>query len=166
MKPKTFKSDKDAASIKGNLSVEEIVKADWERNYKAAGIPLDTARLLVKEHVDDNQPIYRMRNTIFLITPENGFDDVLFHTITADPIEVYKTMLMMFFLGLNADQGTETVYTYVDDKKMYRSVRPMYKEYIDIEPADDGDEQGKYLLTVDIAGFVANARQIQAAQRG
>jgi len=165
MKPKTFKSDKNAAAIKGNLSVEEIVKADWERSYKAAGISLDTARLLVKEHVDDNQPIYRMRNTIFLITPENGFEDVLFHTITADPIEVYKTMLMLFFLGLNADQGTETVYTYVDDKKMYRAVRPMYREYIDIEPADD-EEQGRYLLTIDIAGFVANARQMQAAQRG
>ena len=165
MKPKTFKSDKDAASIKGNLSVEEIVKADWERNYKPAGIPLDDARLSVKEHVDDNQPIYRMRNTIFLITPENGFEDVMFHTITADSLEVYKTTLMLFFLGLNADQGTETAYAYVDDKKMYRSVRPMYREYLDIEPADD-DEKGKYLLTLDIAGFVANARQIQAAQRG
>ena len=72
---------------------------------------------------------------------------------------------MLFFLGLNADQGTETAYAYVDDKKMYRSVRPMYREYLDIEPADD-DEKGKYLLTLDIAGFVANARQIQAAQRG
>lgn len=161
-------SDKRAGdpSIQGSLSIEDIVKRDWERNYaKKGAITLNGLRSIVKQHVDDGNPIARFRNTLFMITPEDdGFDVVKFHSITADSLEVYTTMLLMFMLGLNKARGTEEAYTYVPDKTLFRKVSPMFGGFADIEDAHDEDADATYKVTIDLEGFVQSL-QAKAAQQ-
>lgn len=154
MKLSRYASDKNNPAVKGNLTVEEIVRADWERNYKKKNVPLDAIRMAVKTHVDSGGAVFRLRNTLFLVTPVGDFIEVEFHTITADPIEVYLPLTMMFFLGLNKDQGTEVAFTYVDDKSAARMAKRIFSDkFVDMEDSDEPDE-GKYRLTIDLIGFV------------
>ena len=164
MRLSRYASDKNNPAIKGNLTVEEIVRTDWERNYKKKGLPLDAVRLAVKSHIDSGGAIFRLRNTLFLITTVDGFIEVEFHTITADPIEVYQPLALMFFLGLNKDQGTELAFTYIDDKSAARiAKRILSDKFVDVEDSDEPNK-GKYRLTIDVAGFVQFA-QIQLQKR-
>ena len=164
--PRRYQQQKDNPAVKGNLTVEQIVKADWERNYAKSGIGLDDLRIIVKDHVEEGNDIFRLRNTIFLVTPEGGYEEVKFHTLTADTYETYMTLVMLFLLALNKDQGTQEAYTYLPDKTMYRAARKLFKDFIDIEDArDDEDADAPYKVTIDIAGFANYGTQL-AAQRG
>jgi hypothetical protein len=167
MKPKLtrYAADKNNPAVKGNLTAEEIVRTDWQRNYERKGIPLMAAKRAIKEHVDAGGAVFRMRNTLILVTPEDGYIEVEFHTVTADPMEVYQSMMLMFFLGLNEDQGTETATTYVDDKSPFRMIKRMVgPDFVDIDESDNPDV-GKYVITMDIGPF-ARAMQAQAAKQG
>lgn len=164
MKPQRFDSKKDIPSVKGNLTVEEIVRTDWERNFKKAGnFDLNDARYAIKQHVDDGLPIYRLRNTLFLIVPQDGFDTVEFHTITADVREVYMLLLVMFLSALHTTQGTEVAFTYVNDKQTYNLAAPMFGQDVDLEESNDPDK-GKYRVIIDLGAFVART-QNEAALR-
>ena len=164
MRLSRYASDKNNSAIKGNLTAEEIVRADWERNYKKKGVPLLAAKMMVKRHVDSGGAVFRLRNTLFLITPVAGFIEVKFHTITADPVEVYQPLALMFFLGLNKDQGTEVAFTYINDKSAARMAKKILSDkFVDVEESDSPDE-GKYRLTVDLSGFVQFA-QMQLQMR-
>ena len=164
MKLQKYATDKDNSAVKGNLTAEEIVRADWERNYKKSGVPLGAAKMAVKRHVDDGGDVFRMRNTIILLTSNDDYEDVEFHTITADPQEVYQVTMLMFLLGLNKAKGTQTAVTYVDDKRAYRMASKMLgKDYVDIETSNDAD-QGKYALTLDLDGLASNLQREAATQ--
>lgn len=161
---KRFSADKNNPSIKGNLTGEEIVRIDWERNYKKKDVSFNQAKLAVKAHVDNGYPIFRVRNTFILITPENGMEEVKFHTITADTFEVYSSLMLMFFISLNRDQGTQLAYTYLDDKKMFRAIKRLVNDYATLEPNDEDPSKGKYILTIELGPFVL-AMQQKAAER-
>jgi hypothetical protein len=163
MKPQRFNSKKDIPSVKGNLTVEEIVRTDWERNFKQAGYSLDDARRAIKSHVDNGLPIYRLRNTLFLITPQDDFETVEFHTVTADTREVYVPMLVMFMSALHMKQNTEIAFTYVNDKQTYNLAAPMFGQDVDIEESDDRNK-GKYKVVIDLDSFVPRM-QTTAANR-
>lgn len=162
---KRFSADKNNPAIKGNLSAEEIVRTDWERNYKNKDVSFNQAKLAIKAHVDSGNPIFRFRNTIVLVTPENGYEEIKFHTVTADPFEVYTSLLLMFFISLHRDQGTQIAYTYLDDKKIFRAIKRLVGEFGSIELNEEFPEKGKYTLMFEIGPFVT-AMQQKAAERG
>lgn len=162
---KRFSADKNNPAIKGNLSAEEIVRADWERNYKGKDVSFGAAKQNIKQHVDAGYPVFRFRNTIVLVTPENGFEEVKFHTLTADPFEVYTSLLLMFFISLARNQGTQIAYTYLDDKKIFRAIKRLTGDFATLEPNDEDPEKGKYMITFEVGPFVA-AMQQKAAERG
>lgn len=163
MKLPRYASNKDNPAVKGNLTAEEIVRADWARNYEKKGISLITAKQSIKAHVDSGGDVFRLRNTIILVTPKDGYTEVEFHTITADPAEVYQTMMLLFLLGLNKAQGTELAYTYADDRTAYRMAKKLVGNNIDIDESDDPDA-GKYVLSFDLAGLARESQARLAAQ--
>lgn len=167
MKLPRFSADKNNPAIKGNLTAEEIVRADWERNYKnkSKDTPLAKLKFAIKDHVDQGLPIFRFRNTLVLLVPQDGFEEVEFHTITADPFEVYTTLMLMFFISLVKNQGTQLAYTYVDDKKMFRAIKRLVGEFGSLEENDEEPQKGKYVLVLEIGPFVAAAQQ-KLAERG
>jgi hypothetical protein len=62
-------------------------------------------------------------------------------------------------------RGTQYVYTYLNDKKMFRQVKNYFGDYASIEPNEDNPKQGKYVLTIEIGPFVT-AMQRKAAEGG
>jgi hypothetical protein len=166
MKLARYASNKDNPAIKGTLTAEEIVRADWERHYEKKGIPLDVARLSVKAHVDNGGAVFRLRNTLILVTPAEDWSEVEFHTITADLGEVYQTLMLLFFLGLNKSKGTQIAFTYINDRNAYRMAKKLFgADFVDIDESDDPDK-GRYSLVIDIGSMASAAQTRQAMQGG
>jgi len=107
----------------------------------------------------------RLRNTLFLYTPlEDSFEEVLFDITTADTTEVCESFIIRFFLGLNADKGTTTLYTVADDSSTYKILRKLFTdEFVEMEDIDD-PEMRKHGITVDLEGYVDSIKAAQSQQ--
>ena len=57
MKLSRYASQKDNPAVKGDLTAEEIVRADWERNFKKSGVSFEQAKGGIKAHVDAGMPL-------------------------------------------------------------------------------------------------------------
>jgi len=153
-------------SIKGNLSAEEIVKTDWQRNYEKFGFPLNFLRQKVKDHIDMGGQIVRMRNTLTLLTMEKGSDEAMFHTITADVYEVYMSMMQLLALGLAKARNIQTIYTYVSDKSPYRMAKKLFGDKnVDIQESEL-EQNGKYKLTINIGDYYRSGKKFAEEQGG
>lgn len=148
-------------AVKGNLSLDEIVKTDWEKHYKSKGIPIEQARKSVAVRAKQGQ-IVRLRNTLFLLPHASGDEDSLeFHTITADPKEMYVSLMFMFLLGVGGKTDIDYMYSYTDDKKAYKAFQPLLGEFIEFEPTEE-EGKPKYTITFNVRQLFNKA---QAAQR-
>lgn len=163
MKLSRYASQKDNPAVKGDLTAEEIVRADWERNFKKSGVSFEQAKGGIKAHVDAGMPVFRMRNTIILLSPDPDYETAEFHTITADPYEVYVVTMLMFMLGLARSKNTQTVYSYVNDQKPVRMAEKTFgADNVIAEPSDEPDK-GKLKLSIDIASVLADGEMRVAA---
>jgi hypothetical protein len=166
MKIPRYNSSKDNPAVKGLLPIEDIIRADWERNYKNSGVTYEQAEGNLRQLLAlAGTPASKVRNTIIVTIPQDDYEEVEFHTLTADPFEVYFMSVVTFFISLAMKKGTQYVYTYLDDKKIFRQIKGYFGEYASIEPNDDDPDKGKYVLTIEIGPFVA-AMQRKAAEGG
>jgi hypothetical protein len=140
----------------GKMSAEDIIRADWARNYESEGVPLNLARAAVKVHTDDGLPIARLGNTLILITPKDDFKTVKFHTLTADDFESYFSIILKFLIALNQKRGTQIAYTYLDDKRIFDVIKRNLSSYIFLEPNEDEPQKGKFKLIFEIGQFVSD----------
>ncbi len=164
MKPQRAQKIGDDPSLKGNLTGDQIVEADWKRNYEKKGVPLLSMKKLIKHHVDTGGQVVRMRNTLVLLTMDEGSDEAMFHTITADVYEVYMTMMQLLALSLAKARNVETIYTYVDDKAPYRMARKLFGDSnVDFEESDLAQE-GKYKMTIDVGDYYRSGQKAAEAQ--
>lgn len=156
-------------SVQGNMSVEDIIKRDWERNYKGkGGVTVQDLENIVRYHISQGGEIYRFRNTLFLVTPEDGgYETIKMHSITGDLYEMYITALLAFLATMYQTNGTEEVYTYTPDKVMYRKVRSLFSRFIDLEDArDDPDADAPYKIIIDLMGYMQYLQAASQRQRG
>jgi hypothetical protein len=167
MKPQRAQKLGNDPSIKGNLTAEKIVETDWKRNYEKKGIPLLSIKKWIKHHVDTGGQVVRLRNTLVLLTMDEGSDEAMFHTITADVYEVYMTMMQLLALSMAKARNVETMYTYVNDKSPYRMARKLFGDSnVDFEEADL-EQEGKYKLTIDVGDYYrAGQKAAEAQARG
>jgi hypothetical protein len=164
MKIPRYTTNKDNPAIKGALTAEQIVRADWERNYKGSGVSYEQAVANLQQLLAAEYPTVKLRNTIVVLIPEDDYEEVEFHTITADPFEVYFTNMVTFFTALSMKRGTQYVFTYLNDKKMFRQVKGYFGDYASIEPNEDDPKRGKYILTLEIGPFVAEMQRRSAEE--
>jgi hypothetical protein len=164
MKISRYAANKDDPAVKGNLTSDEIVRTDWERNFKEKGFSLVQVKMAIKKRIDAGEAVFRLRNTLFLVAPIDGFIEVEIHAVTADPSEVFQTMTFLFLLGLNADQGTQSAYTYANDRKVFRLFLRLFgASFVDIDDSDE-PEKGKYIVTLDLMRFVRAIKAQEATQ--
>lgn len=156
-------------SVQGNMSVEDIITRDWERNYKGkkSSTPKDL-EVLVRRHIIEGGEIYRFRNTLFLVTPEDGdYSVVYMYFITGDLYEMYVTALLAFLATMYQTHNTEEVYIYAPDKPIYRKLKGLFSGFMDIEGVDDTtDSSDGYKLVVDLSGYMQHLQSASAQQRG
>jgi hypothetical protein len=170
MKPSDDSSAKYAndPSLKGNMSVEDIIHRDWERNFKEkTDVSEEMLATFIALHAKSGKDIYRLRNTLFLVTPENGgYEDIEVHAVTADVIEVFLYIVMVFAVSMNQTKGTQEMYTYTPDKSLYRRGKRMFKDFITLQRVSNPPEKSApYLVTLDVQGLVDNAQK-EGAKNG
>lgn len=145
-------------SVQGNMSVEDIIKRDWERNYKGkSGITLEDLENIIRRHMAEGGEIYRLRNTLFLASPESEEDytTVKFHSLTGDLLEVYLYTLLTFVISMGHTHGTQEIYSYTEDKTMYRRVHRLLGDFVDIEDMkDDPSADARYKIVLDLEGYM------------
>lgn len=151
MKLTKYAKDKNNPAIKGLMSTQEILRADWERNYKKAGVSFEDAVQSLGEQVQSGMKAAKLRNTILFYKNEDD-GEALFHTVTADPYEVYTVLLMQLALGLHKAAGVDVLYTYIKDRATYRMASKIFKDFVDLEESDT-EGTDKYKLTLYIADF-------------
>lgn len=159
---------KKFSDVGNNLSVDDIVRAEWERSYRGGGISYELLKGIIIKHVEDGNDVYRLGNTVYLVTPDDeDYSEVRVDAFTADPREVYMTMTVVLCLGLNQSRGTEIVYTYTPSKALYRSLRKTFGGAVDIEDVkDDLNATAPYRLDIDIPEFIDNVQEKRRAQQG
>ena len=158
MTPERAKKLGKSPAVQGNMSIEDIVKADWKRNFEGRGFTLDDARMAVAQHAQSGE-VARLRNTLFLLPDIQGDEErVEFHTVTADPFEVYSTLLLMFALALAEKTDIQYLFSYINDKAIYRRLRRVLGDAADVEDSPNEDK-GRYMATIDLPLLYDNARR-------
>ena len=151
MTPERAKKLAKSPAVQGNMSIEDIVKADWKRNFEGRGFTLDDARMAVAQHAQSGE-VARLRNTLFLLPDIQGDEErVEFHTVTADPFEVYSTLLLMFSLALAEKTDIQYLFSYINDKAIYRRLRRVL--------GSPNEDKGRYMATIDLPLLYDNARR-------
>lgn len=151
MKLTKYAKDKNNPAVKGLLSTREILHSDWERNYKKSGVSFEDAVNNLAAQIQSGMKAAKLRNTILFYKLEDD-GEALFHTITADPYEVYAVVALQLALGLHKAKGVDVMYTYVKDRSSYRMASKMFKNFVDLEESDvEGTD--KYKLTLYVAEF-------------
>tara|TARA_R110000796_G_scaffold75168_3_gene168728 strand:+ start:772 stop:1257 length:486 start_codon:yes stop_codon:yes gene_type:complete len=151
MKLTKYARDKTNPAVKGLMSMREILQSDWERNYKKAGVSFEEAVESLGEQIESGMKAAKLRNTILFYKIEDD-GEALFHTVTADPYEVYMVLFMQLALGLHKAAGVDMLYTYVKDRTTHRMASKIFKDFVDLEESDLEDTD-KYKLTIYIADF-------------
>jgi hypothetical protein len=138
----------------GSMSVDNILRTDWEKNYKDKGIPLEVARASFKVQIDTGSLVFRMGNTLILFVPEDDFQVIKFHTITANGFEEFLSIVLKFLISAYKTRGAQVAYTYLNDKTIYDVIKKGYGSYMMLEPNDDDSSKGKYKLIIEIGSLV------------
>lgn len=144
-------------SVQGNMSVEDIIKRDWERNYKGkkSSTTVEDVEILIRQHIKIGGEIYRFRNTLFLVTPDDPeYQEVRMLTISADFLDMYLPSLLMMLATLSQQHDTQEVTLYIPDKSIYRKIKPIFDGFLDIETVEE-DEDLRYTVVVDLVGYMA-----------
>jgi len=118
----------------------------------------------VKSHVDSGGQVVRIRNTLVLFSIEEGSNNAMFHTITADVYEVYMSMMQLLALSLAKVRNIEKIYTYVEDKKPYSMARKLYGDANVNFEESELQENGNYKLTIDIGSYYRSGLKNSEAQ--
>lgn len=150
----------------GDMSVEDILRIDWERNYKDKGIDFMVARASFKVLIDSGALAGRLGNTIIFVIPVEGFYVVKFHTMSADDFDTFTVLLLKFFISLHKTKGTSVAFTYVNDKIVFNKIRKTYGQYVFLEENEDEPQKGKYKLILEIGSFTVDMERQRGVLNG
>lgn len=164
MTPEQASKLRNDPAVKGTMSVEDIVKTAWEKHYKSKGVSLLAARMAVKRHAESGGQMYRFRNTIVIVKPGKAFDEVEFHTISADPTEVFGSMLVLFFMSFVRETGTKVAYTFMGNTTLYKSTQKLFgKNHVTLKELGSAGKT-YYRMDIDIGAVYAEGEQRIAQQ--
>jgi hypothetical protein len=150
----------------GQMSVEDILRTDWEKNYKDKGVSYEEARASFKGLIDSGFEAGRIGNTIVFFKKEGDGSEALFHTITADEYEQYFYNVLRFLMALYKKREIGTVFTHINDKKIFNKIRKNLGSYVIFEPNEDDPSRGKYKLTLEIGAFTVDMERQKGAENG
>lgn len=143
----------------GKMSAEDIIRIDWEKNYKDKGLDYQRARAIFRAKIEDGAFIARLGNTLIVLFPEDNFYIVKFHTISADDFENLITNMLKFFIALHKTRGTSIAYTFVNDRLLYNKLRKAFGSYLNLEPNEESPDKGKYKLVFEIGAFTVDTER-------
>ena len=99
------------------LPLIDIVKKDLKVNHKGEGITLEKAARALEQFSQDGAKFVRFGNTLFIIINPNN-QEIIYHTVNADPAQIYLYNLLQFFADLHVQGYTESS-TYFSNRNFF-----------------------------------------------
>jgi hypothetical protein len=70
-------------------------------------------------------------------------------------LEVYLYTLLTFVISMGYTHGTQEMYSYTEDKTMYRRVHRLLGDFVDIEDMKgDPSADARYKIVLDLEGYM------------
>ena len=98
------------------LPLEDIVKKDLKVNHRGEGITIEQATNALFEFKQNGAEFIRFGNTLFIMENPDD-DDVIYHTVNADPPQTYLYNILQFFANLH-ERGKTQATSYFSNPKM------------------------------------------------
>jgi hypothetical protein len=132
---------------KKTIPLIDIVKKDLKLNHKGEGITLEQAAGALEQFSQDGAKFVRFGNTLFIV--ENPDDeDVIYHTVNADPPQIYLYNLLQFFAELH-EQGKAQATTYFSNPKLIDFLEKTKLPNETITESDD-PSRGSYMVVTPL----------------
>jgi hypothetical protein len=132
---------------KKTMPLIDIVKKDLKVNQKGEGITLEQAASALEQFKQDGAKFVRFGNTLFIV--ENPDDEaVIYHTVNADPAQIYLYNLLQFFANLH-EQGKTQAVTYFSNPKLIDFVEKTKLPNETIAESDD-PSRGSYMVVTPL----------------
>ena len=128
---------------KKTMPLIDIVKKDLKVNHKGEGITLDQAAAALEQFNQDGAKFSRFGNTLFIVENPND-EDVIYHTVNADPPQIYLYNLLQFYADLH-EQGKTQATTYFSNPKMIDFLEKTKLPNETIAKSDD-PSRGSYMV--------------------
>ena len=128
---------------KKTIPLIDIVKKDLKINHKGEGITLEQAAGALEQFSQDGAKFIRFGNTLFIV--ENPNDEaVIYHTVNADPPQIYLYNLLQFFAELH-EQGKTQATTYFSNPQLIDFLEKTKLPNETITESDD-PSRGSYMV--------------------
>ena len=148
------------------MSVEDIVRSEWERDHEKKGVPLLNLRKFVKQHVDLGGQVVRLRNSLFLLRIDEGSKEAKFVPMTADVTNVFLTMLQLFALGLAKSRGVEELTVSTDENAQVVMMQKLFgDDYVSVKDAGTPEKQS-FNVTTHIGEYYRANLKASEAEKG
>jgi hypothetical protein len=132
---------------KKTIPLIDIVKKDLKLNHKGEGITLEQAAGALEQFSEDGAKFIRFGNTLFIV--ENPNDDaVIYHTVNADPPQIYLYSLLQFFAELH-EQGKVQATSYFSNPKLIDFLEKTKLPNETIGESDD-PSRGSYMVVTPL----------------
>ena len=132
---------------KKTMPLIDIVKKDLKVNHKGEGITLEQAAAALEQFSQDGAKFVRFGNTLFIV--ENPNDEaVIYHTVNADPAQIYLYNLLQFFADLQEQSKTQAT-TYFSNPKLIDFLEKTKLPHETITESDD-PSWGSYMVVTPL----------------
>lgn len=124
------------------MSINQILKANFEKNYKGNGLTLPRYFALIKRKIAEGQKLFRYKNILILYTPINE-ETLEYHPINGGMSwdELDKSVLA-FALTMR-DRGIKYIVTFFNDEKLKKGFKKQNTFPVQIDEVDD--PRGKFI---------------------
>jgi hypothetical protein len=134
---------------KKTMPLIDIVKKDLKVNHKGEGITLEQAAGALEQFSQDGAKFVRFGNTLFIVTNPND-EAIIFHTVNADPPQIYLYNLLQFYAELY-EQGKTQATSYFSNPKLIDFLEKTKLPNETITESDD-PSRGSYMVIMSLTG--------------
>jgi hypothetical protein len=132
---------------KKTMPLIDIVKKDLKVNHKGEGITLEQAAGALEQFSQDGAKFVRFGNTLFIVTNPND-EAIIFHTVNADPPQIYLYNLLQFYAELY-EQGKTQATSYFSNPKLIDFLEKTKLPNETIAESDD-PARGSYMVVTPL----------------
>ena len=132
---------------KKTMPLIDIVKKDLKANHKGQGVTLEQAAAALEQFSQDGAKFVRFANTLFIVENPND-KSVIYHTVNADPPQIYLYNALQFFADLH-EQGKAQATTYFSNPKLIDFLEKTKLPNVTIAESDD-PSRGSYMVVTPL----------------
>jgi sialic acid synthase SpsE len=144
--PKKVRKDLEPKKI---LPLKKLIERDIKANHSGEKITLEQAVQILAQFKKNGAELIRFGNTLFIVVNPND-EDIVFHTMNADPPQTYLYNGLQFFSELQS-RGKKQAVTYFSSPKVTEYLKKIKLPSQTIAQSDD-PSMGTTMLVTPLVG--------------